>query len=89
MASRNRTQTCESPSHGKRDADDDGGLVGVRSEITLLVTLLVTTLIRPFSGAGRCWYQHMTVEQRVEVTEDTLERGRAGEVKLPLVVELV
>ena len=48
MASRNRTQTRESPSRGKRDADEDGGLVGVLSEITLSVA----TLIRRFSGAG-------------------------------------
>ena len=68
MASRNRTQTCESLS-GRRDTAE-GGLVCVRSEITLLIRLL--------SGAVGCLYQHMTTGRRVEVTEETL----AGEAEL-------
>ena len=50
MASRNRTQTCESPK-GKRDAVECCALVGVGSEIRLPITSL--------SGAGRCFCQHM------------------------------
>src|SRR5271157_1031518 len=58
IASRNRTQTCESPNRGKRDGAEFCGLFCVRSEITGL------------SLAGRCFCQHMTAERRVEVTED-------------------
>lgn len=74
IASRNRTQTCESPNRGKRGAMEVCGLVCVRSEIPLLIRLL--------SGAGRCFCQDMTAEARVEVTEETLiGRGRADRAK--------
>jgi hypothetical protein len=69
MASRNRTQTCEILSCGKRPGAE-GGRVWARSEITLLIRL--------FSGAVGCLCQHMTTGRRVEVTEETL----AGEAEL-------
>src|SRR5271155_1277605 len=80
MASRNRTQTWESLSRGKRDGAEESGSFWTRSEITWLV--------RPFplvqtNTAGRCFYQHMTAAGLVEVTEETMS-GEADPVKTEL-----
>jgi hypothetical protein len=63
MASRNRTQICDSPSHGRGDGTDWGGLIFELAEMALLIRLL--------SGPGPCCYKHMTTEELAEVTEET------------------
>src|SRR5271166_977424 len=80
MASRNRTQTCDSASCGRRDAAA-GGLVEVRSEIILP--------IRRYSGPWRCFHEHMTWEGRVEVTEETESRSRTGKQSCRRFTQLV
>lgn len=67
MASRKRTQICDSPSQRKRDPAKACGLVCADAEIALLISL--------FSSAVRCCYQNMTTQRRVEVTEETFMRG--------------
>jgi hypothetical protein len=53
----------------------------MRSEITLLITLFIVLLIKPFPGVGRRSFQHMTAAGRVEVTEDTLSERRSWPIE--------
>jgi hypothetical protein len=57
-ANRNRTQTCDSRNHGKRETKDDCELSLQLSEFTVRLIVI---------------YQHMAALGRVEVTEETFD----------------
>src|ERR1035441_7485583 len=76
MASRNRTQTCESPSRGKRGEAEFCGLVGVRSAITLLIRLLSGAGLLPaYDSGGESGSDRYESVGAVQLDVCSLQRG--------------